>query len=132
MALIRIQYHLLMVGLVSLGITSPAIAEVTEDKPVVLSLAQTNIVQIIDVELQVTLTGIEVFLRTADSQLAIPVTSIVENNFIADIPNAVLSLAANEFQALEPTVGIAQVTVTNLPGNRVRIEVLRGPRSSIV
>ncbi|MEM9007935.1 MAG: TonB-dependent receptor plug domain-containing protein [Cyanobacteria bacterium P01_F01_bin.86] len=148
MALIKIHHYLWMVGLASLVIAFPAIAKVTEDQPETYSkqtisdlseiepplanipvstpqLAQANVVQIVDIDLQVTSTGIDVFLRTADGQLSMPVTSVVENNFIADIPNAVLSLAtANEFQSIEPAVGIDQVTVVNLPGNRVRITVL--------
>ncbi|WP_236738923.1 TonB-dependent siderophore receptor [Chroogloeocystis siderophila] len=41
----------------------------------------------------------------------------------ADIPNAVLTLPNGEFQAVDPTQGIASVSVTNLPGENVRVTV---------
>ncbi|MEM9215421.1 MAG: TonB-dependent receptor [Cyanobacteria bacterium P01_F01_bin.150] len=110
------------------GDWAPEAPEVEELPPLALAqvLAQANVVQIVDVELQVTSMGIDVFLRTVEGQqLSMPVTSTAENTFIADIPNAVLSLAAaSEFQAVAPTVGIDQVTVVNRPGNQVRITVV--------
>ncbi|MEM6502679.1 MAG: TonB-dependent receptor [Cyanobacteria bacterium P01_C01_bin.89] len=144
MAAIKFRHYLLTVGLASLVITSPAIAEATDNQPEspiseiepssaeglvpTSSFAQSNVVEnvieIVDVELQVTATGIEVFLRTKEGELSAPVTSVVGNTFTADIPNAVLNLTAeNKFQSVEPTAGIDQVTVANLPENQVRITV---------
>lgn len=86
-------------------------------------------------QLNPTSTGIEVILETA-GQLE-PTTSVVDDALIVDIPNAVLTkstkrtevssgrtlTADEEFQAANPTEGIALVTATNLPNNRVRVAI---------
>lgn len=86
--------------------------------------AQSTVVQIVGVQLNVTETGIEILLDTTDGQLATPTTSVVGNALIADIPNAVLNLPEeDEFQAADPVTGIALVTVSTLPDNRVRVAI---------
>jgi iron complex outermembrane recepter protein len=82
------------------------------------------IVQITDVRLDSTETGIEIILETADGQLPVPASSVVGNAVIVDIPNAVLALSdEDELQVQTPTETIAFVSVTNLPNNRVRVAV---------
>lgn len=98
-------------------------------------IAQASVAQITAVQLNPTSTGIEVILETA-GQLE-PTTSVVDDALIVDIPNAVLTkstkrtevssgrtlTADEEFQAANPTEGIALVTATNLPNNRVRVAI---------
>lgn len=87
-------------------------------------IAQASIAQVTEVRLNLTDTGIEVILATPDRQLPIPSTSVIGNALIADIPNVVLSLPdSSKFEAVEPAEGIALVSVTNLPENRVRVAI---------
>ena len=81
------------------------------------------VVQVTGVQVNPTGTGVEVILETAEGQLATPVTSVVGNALIADIPNAVLALPeGEEFQAISPAEGIALVVVTpRADGIRVAI-----------
>lgn len=83
-------------------------------------IAQASIAQITAVELNPTTTGVEVTLETV-GQLE-PTTSVMGDALIIDIPNAVLT-TDEEFQAANPVEGIALVTATNLPNNRVRVEI---------
>ncbi|MES1026381.1 TonB-dependent siderophore receptor [Gloeocapsa sp. BRSZ] len=80
------------------------------------------VVQITGVQLNPTDAGFEVILET-NNQLTAPVTRVVDNAFIADIPNAVLTLPNGEFQSIDPTEGIASVSVTNLPDENVRVTI---------
>ncbi|WP_410503798.1 TonB-dependent receptor plug domain-containing protein [Leptolyngbya sp. 7M] len=88
------------------------------------SLAQL-LTQVISIQLNGTETGLELVLETAEGQLTDPVTSVVGNALIADIPNAVLALpdGEEEFQQANPIEGIALVSVTSLPDNRVRVAI---------
>jgi len=80
--------------------------------------------EITNVRLNSTGNGIEIVLETAEGQLSTPSTSVVGNALIADIPNAVLTLpSGDEFQVQNPTEGIALVSVTNLPDNRVQVAI---------
>jgi iron complex outermembrane receptor protein len=80
-------------------------------------------VQITAVQVNATETGVEIILET-DELLEIPSTSVVGNAFIADISNAVLALPeGEEFQQSNPAEGIALVSVTGLPNNRVRVAI---------
>ncbi|MEM6839812.1 MAG: TonB-dependent siderophore receptor [Cyanobacteria bacterium P01_C01_bin.120] len=78
-------------------------------------------VQITNVRLEDTETGLQVVLETADGELAAPTTTVSGDALIAKIPNAVLAL--DEFQQFEPTEGIALVQVTELPDNRVQVVI---------
>jgi iron complex outermembrane receptor protein len=80
-------------------------------------------VQVTGVQVTATDTGLEITLETSES-LETPSTSVVGNALIVDIPNAVLALSeGDEFQAANPTAGIALVSVTSLPGDRVRVAI---------
>jgi iron complex outermembrane recepter protein len=80
-------------------------------------------VQVTGVQVTTTDVGVEITLETS-TLLETPPTSIVGNALIADIPNAVLALPeGNEFQAANPVEGIALVSVTSLPGDRVRVAI---------
>lgn len=87
------------------------------------------IVQVTTVQINSTEVGIEIVLETPDGSLATPITQVLGNALIADIPNAVLVLpSGNEFQAANPAEGIALVTVSPRgEGIRVAITGLEAP-----
>ena len=88
--------------------------------------AQTiDIIQIVDVQLNVTETGLEIVLITEAGTLSLPQTSIIENTLTAEIPNAVLTLPnQNEVQVFEPAEGIALVQVVNLSRDTVQVSII--------
>jgi iron complex outermembrane receptor protein len=80
-------------------------------------------IQVTGVQVNATDTGLEITLET-DAPLTTPSTSVVGNALIAEIPNAVLALSeGEEFQQFDPAEGIALVSVTSLPGDRVRVSI---------
>ncbi|ESA33729.1 hypothetical protein N836_20725 [Leptolyngbya sp. Heron Island J] len=82
------------------------------------------IVQIIDVQIAETEAGLQVVLETTDGRLATPVTTTSGDAVILEIPNTRLSLSVGEtFEQFAPAEGIALVSVTNLPDNRVQISI---------
>ncbi|ESA33713.1 hypothetical protein N836_20645 [Leptolyngbya sp. Heron Island J] len=78
-------------------------------------------VQITNVRVEGTETGLHVVLETLDGELASPITTVSGDALIAEIPNAVLAL--DEFQQFEPIEGIALVQVTELSDNRVQVVI---------
>lgn len=93
-----------------------------------------SIVQVTGVQVNLTDTGVEVVLETAEGQLASPTTSILGNALIADIPNAALALPeGGEFQEVSPAEGIALVAVTpRADGIRVAITGVDAPPTAEV
>ena len=86
--------------------------------------AQRTIIQITGVRIVPTEAGFELLFSTADGSLQTPVTSVIGNALIADIPDAVLNLSdGGEFQSANPVEGIALVTVSNVSGNRVQVAI---------
>ncbi|MES1025789.1 TonB-dependent siderophore receptor [Gloeocapsa sp. BRSZ] len=81
------------------------------------------IAQISQVEVSATETGLEIVLQTATGQITVPTTSIVGNDLIAYIPNAVLALPEGQFQQVNPSEEVALVSVFNLPNNQVRVVI---------
>ncbi|NCJ07709.1 TonB-dependent siderophore receptor [Synechococcales cyanobacterium C] len=80
-------------------------------------------VQITGVQLDISESGLQVVLETA-GELLTPTTRLLGNALIAEFPNAVLSLPeGDEFSQANPTEGIALVTVSNLPGDQVRVAI---------
>jgi iron complex outermembrane recepter protein len=87
-------------------------------------IAQASIAQITGIQLNATNGGIEVILETAEGQLTEPLTSVVGNALIVEIPDAVLALPeGDEFQQANPIEGIALVSVTGLADDRVRVAI---------
>lgn len=86
-------------------------------------LSQTpSVIEVTGVSVSVTDFGLDVILDTS-AELT-PVTSVIGNTLIADIPNAVLALPnAQDFQQVDPVAEIASVSVTNLPNNYVRVAI---------
>jgi iron complex outermembrane receptor protein len=81
------------------------------------------IVQVTDVQINSTETGIDVVLETSAGKLPTPSTQMIGNALIADIPNATLALPdGDEFQAASPVAGIALITV--MPrGDGIRVVI---------
>jgi hypothetical protein len=85
---------------------------------------EASLVQITGVRVETTEAGLQILLDTAEGTLATPVTQTVGNALIADIPNAVLALPEGvAFEQFAPAEGIALVSVTNEPGDRVRVAI---------
>ncbi len=78
-------------------------------------------VQITNVRLEMTATGLQVTLETAAGALTVPTLQTVENRLVAEIENAQILEA---FVQADPIPGIAQVKVTNLAGERVQVEIV--------
>lgn len=81
---------------------------------------EASLVKITGVRVEETETGLQVVLETADGLLALPKTRSLGNVLIADIPNATI---VEEFSQANPIKGIALVSVTGLPGDRVRVAI---------
>lgn len=89
-------------------------------------LAQSNTVpvQITGIQLNSTTQGLELQLETTGELSQAATTSVVGNALIVNIDNATLALPeGDEFQSANPAEGIALITVTALPNNRVRVAV---------
>jgi iron complex outermembrane recepter protein len=87
-------------------------------------IAQAPTTQITGIRLNSTDAGLEVILETVEEQLTEPLTSVVGNALILEIPNARLALPdGEEFQQANPAEGIALVAVTDLADNRVRLAI---------
>ena len=83
-----------------------------------------SVVQVTGVKLNPTGAGLEVILETEAGQLLQAITRTEGKSAIADIENAQLALpSGEEFRAQNPDRGIAEVTVTQLEGSRIRVTV---------
>ena len=83
-----------------------------------------SVVQVTGVRLNPTASGLEVILETPSGQVLPATTRIEGKSAISDIENAQLALpSGEEFSASNPDEGIAQVTVTQLEGSRIRVSV---------
>ncbi|UKO96920.1 TonB-dependent siderophore receptor [Nostoc sp. UHCC 0870] len=119
----------IVLALVSL-LLQPAVAETKSHHSIStakLLLAQQNDVASVEVTgVKVTSTdkGIEVTLESAKPDALRPVIKSAENNYIADVPNAVLALPeGKEFSIANPVSGIVSVIVTQADANTVRVTV---------
>jgi iron complex outermembrane receptor protein len=100
---------------------SPAPATTVADWMAQIEASQ---VQITGVRVEPTATGLSIVLETAEGDLPTPTTQTVGNALTADIPNAVLALPEGElFEQFAPAEGIALVSVTQLPDDRVQISI---------
>ena len=81
-------------------------------------------VTITNVRVEATAAVLQIVLETAGGELTLTATQTVGEALIAEIPNAVLDLPEGEpFEQFGPAEGIALVSVTNLPGDRVQISI---------
>jgi iron complex outermembrane recepter protein len=114
---------LLMVLALPVGAAEVRSEELTQPATTVadwMAQVEAATVQITAVRIETTETGLQVVLETAGGTLAVPETRSVGNALIADIANASI---AEEFSQAEPIAGIALVSVTGLPGDRVRVAI---------
>ncbi|PSN10332.1 TonB-dependent siderophore receptor [filamentous cyanobacterium CCT1] len=85
---------------------------------------EASLTQIIEVRVEETEAGLQIVLETAEGELETPATQTMGNALIAEIPNAVLALPdGDSFEQFSPAEGIALVSVTNEPGDRVRVAI---------
>ncbi|MBE9156978.1 TonB-dependent siderophore receptor [Nodosilinea sp. LEGE 06152] len=83
-----------------------------------------SLTQITGVRVEETEAGLQLVLEIAEGDLPTPATQTVGNALIAEIPNAVLALPdGNSFEQFAPAEGIALVSVTNEPGDLVRVAI---------
>ncbi|ESA35326.1 hypothetical protein N836_12625 [Leptolyngbya sp. Heron Island J] len=115
-------------SIADLGLNLSAVDERAESAPVWISqspsLEAEAVIQITDVQLEPTESGLALLLQISTGQL-LPVSPSVEgNDLVADISNAVLALPdGDEFQSVNPTDEVALVTVSNLSNNQVRVVI---------
>mgnify|MGYP001791770384 CR=1 FL=1 len=102
----------------------PATAQAATTVEEWVAQIEASLVQVIDVRVEDTETGLQIVLETAEGELAAPTTQTAGNALIADIPNAVLALPEGDsFEQFAPAEGIALVSVTNEPGEQVRVAI---------
>ncbi|GAB4372125.1 MAG: TonB-dependent siderophore receptor [Elainellaceae cyanobacterium] len=136
------QSLILLAGVLTLATTQPVQAETITslflselEQPGITIAGSANqvaqaseLVQITDVQLVETSTGVEIIL-SATGELPTPITQTIGNALILDLPNAVLALPeGDEFQQANPFEGIALVTVSSRQeGIRVAVTGLDAP-----
>lgn len=81
---------------------------------------EASLVQITGVSVEETEVGLQIVLEAADGDLTVSETRSVGNALIVDIANATL---AEEFSQVNPSEGIALVSVSPLPDDRVRVAI---------
>ncbi|WAL59540.1 TonB-dependent siderophore receptor [Thermocoleostomius sinensis] len=82
------------------------------------------LVQVTGVRVEVTESGLQVVLDVTEGELPTPTMRSVGNAWITDFPDAVLAVPdGEEFSQANPIEGIALVSVTSLPGDRVRVAI---------
>ncbi|MEM1254634.1 MAG: TonB-dependent siderophore receptor [Cyanobacteria bacterium P01_H01_bin.21] len=84
-------------------------------------VAQVEAVQITDVRVEATDTGLQVVLETADGTPTEPTTSVSGDALILEISNAVL--VGDGFEEFAPAEGIAVVQVSELSDSRVQVAI---------
>ncbi len=100
------------------AVTDNGLSQLDPTEPI-----ETELIEITNVQLEKTSAGLVLKLEAAGAW-AEPITAVIGNAAIADIPNAVLNLpAADSFFASTPADGIALVELTNRPDNQVRIAI---------
>lgn len=90
------------------------------------TLAQTpTIISVTGIQINSTETGFELILLTPEGEKLQVTPSSDRNIYIADIPAAQLRLPnGNTFRQRTPAAGIAEVIVTNLDVNTIRVQVI--------
>ncbi|AFY58513.1 outer membrane receptor protein [Rivularia sp. PCC 7116] len=84
----------------------------------------TQLIKVTGVRLNQTDKGVEIILETTSAQSLQVVNRSQGNDFIAEIPNAQLSVSqGNAFTKLKPIQGISQIEVINKDGNTIQVKV---------
>ncbi|MFM7599682.1 MAG: TonB-dependent hemoglobin/transferrin/lactoferrin family receptor [Pseudanabaena sp.] len=107
---------------------SAILTESKENKPVATEIAQATPVKITNVQINPTISRLEIILETAEGRsLQIDTNNfrIEGNKLVADIPNAVLAIPdQSEFNSADPTAEISNVNLTQLEGSTIRVNVV--------
>ncbi len=93
----------------------------------VQSPVSSEVIQVTGVQANPIDKGVEVILQTIQGEQLQVTNRSVENNFIADIPNAQLRLPNGDaftFRSEKPIAGITEITVTNIDAKTVRVTVV--------
>ncbi|NEQ80126.1 MAG: AMIN domain-containing protein, partial [Moorea sp. SIO2I5] len=86
--------------------------------------ARAQVVQVTDVQLISTDTGLEIVLETASGTSPEILTTSSENSLIIEVLDAQLALPSGEdFRFVAPAEGISLVTVTQFNANNIRVTV---------
>jgi hypothetical protein len=86
--------------------------------------AKADVVQVTDVQLKPTATGLEIILKTASGASPQVFTTSYNQTLLIDVSNAQLNLPeGQEFRSDNPIEGITSVTVTPLSANSIRVTV---------
>jgi iron complex outermembrane recepter protein len=89
-----------------------------------LAQANSNLITVTGVKLNPTATGLEVILIAPTGNITAPAAQTQGNILYFDLPNATLSLAdSKEFRVENPAQGIANVAVSQVTPNYVRVQV---------
>ncbi|MEH1832993.1 MAG: TonB-dependent siderophore receptor [Nostoc sp.] len=86
-----------------------------------------EIIAVTGVKANQTQKGVEVILQTSQGAKLQITNRSAGNNFIADIPNAQLSLANGDrftYRSEKPIAGITEILVTNIDANTIRVTVV--------
>ena len=87
--------------------------------------AKADVVQVTDVQLKPTATGLEIILKTASGASPQVFTTSYNQTLLIDVSNAQLKLPeGQEFYSDNPIEGITSVTVTPLYTNSIRVTVM--------
>ncbi|WP_228020498.1 AMIN domain-containing protein [Sphaerospermopsis sp. LEGE 08334] len=87
-------------------------------------LAQSNNTKVTGVQVNTTDKGIEVILKSTNIEALQPVNKSQGNDFIVEIPNAVLSLdKATNFNKANPAPGITSISVIQANANTIKLTV---------
>ncbi|MEO0377757.1 MAG: TonB-dependent receptor plug domain-containing protein, partial [Cyanobacteria bacterium P01_A01_bin.17] len=82
-------------------------------------------IQVTGVQVNPTEQGLSILLETAADDLTIPATTIEGNQLTAIIPNAVLALPDGpDYRQNNPAPGLSQISITQLPGEQVQVEIV--------
>ena len=83
-----------------------------------------GLVQITDIQLNPTETGVDIILVTESGMLPVPQTTTVGNALIVEIPNATLALSGDdELQVFDPVEGIVLIQAVTLAGQIVQLSI---------
>ncbi|MFQ4143533.1 TonB-dependent receptor [Chlorogloeopsis sp. ULAP02] len=110
-------------------LVQPAVAKTelhnsTSQPQLLVQQKDVSVVKVTGVKVNSTVKGIEVILESTQTEVLKPIIKTEENNYIADIPNAVLSLPeGKEFSVANPMPGIVSVSVIQADANTVRVTV---------
>ena len=111
------------------GVIGKAARNPNDDSPIdgprnFLTAQTSEPIQIIDIQIEATATGVEIILVTEAGALSLPQTVIRGNALIADIPNAVLALPdEDDLLVFEPAEGIAVIQAVTLTENAVQLSI---------